>query len=234
MHLDHEAFKDYLKSRIYFDPRLNPQSTLNWLDDQLKLLTGKNAKVSDKEYKRILLAGIAPRDHSKPHEHFWFLMYGQMKSIAADRLKLRSSIWEYWSTYQSDDVKTAQSQATSAQQPVLPGSKPTSLFVEEKLCTLCRDNGREKVMKSHNHQDCHFKTLKGHGFPPRSDKAKGTRGKNFSSLAEQVAFLTEAVAKIGNKAGNPYFHDSGCTPKSFTHSKPADFTPKPGLVYHRW
>ena len=92
MHLDAEAFKDQLKEKIYFDPLLNPQSTLNWLDNQLKLLTGRNATITDQEYKRILLKGIGPRDDEKPHEYFWFHLFGQMKEFPADRNSLGKSI----------------------------------------------------------------------------------------------------------------------------------------------
>lgn len=227
LHLDPEAFKDYLKNTIYFDPALNPQATLNWLDDQLKLLTGRDAKITQEEYKRILLHGIGPRDLSKPHEHFWFHLYGKMKCLPADRSKLRSAIWEYWSNYQSDIIKTAQSQATSARKPILPGVKPTSSHVEGKLCTHCKINGREKVMKSHTFENCFFKEFKDSGFPRKETKKSTKSNANSVELNELVALLTEAIK---NKATEQYFHDTGCTPTSFTSNKPINFFTKPGSV----
>lgn len=143
---------------------LNPQSTLNWLDDQLKLLTGKNAQISDEKYKRIFLRGIGPRDLENPHEHFWFLLFGQMKNISCDRSKLRAAIWDFWSNYQSDSIKATQAKATSSQAPVLPGAKPTGNLVENKFCTHCESHDRKKVMNSHNLSNCFFKDFTGTGF----------------------------------------------------------------------
>ena len=139
---------------------------------KLKLLTGKDAKVSDDEYKRILLTGIAPRDHSKSHEHFWFLLHGQMKSITADRLKLRSAIWEYWSAYQSDEVKTAQSQATFGKgplpkQPVLPGppntliENPILIMNNISLTTPSLQFEEQRNWKNHGNDEWTYDQVKG-------------------------------------------------------------------------
>ena len=135
MHLDPEAFKESLKDKIYFDPSLNPQATLNWLDDQLKLLTARDAQVTAEEYKRILLHGIGPKDASKPHEHFWFNLFGQMKTMPANPGQLRKAIWNYWSAYQSDAIKVDQATATS---PMVPNrQKALGNLVQEKSSKSC-------------------------------------------------------------------------------------------------
>ena len=247
--IDASNFKVKLPGKVYFDPLKNPLATFRWLHNQNSLLKVAGNALTNAEFKVCVEIGLEPPEiTASSNTHFWFNVYSKIKELevvpSPDELELQAM--KFWKTYQSQIIVEKQMLIADAKEPVRPGFSMANAnlagleHANNRFCKSCSENGREKVMKTHNLNNCRFKDFKGTGFPPKavngqsngrySSQANAAESMNSGVSAEQFQALVALVKNLANKEGQNYFHDTGATPTSFVNVKPKEFTPNPGKV----
>jgi hypothetical protein len=139
-------------------------------------------------------------------------------------------VMKFWKLYQSAVIVEKESMNTEAKEPSRPSKNYNANNANSLFCKACSENGREKVMRTHDLDSCFFKDFHGKGFPPKGEKQKKNRSANAAVSISEFNALVSMVKELVNKGSSTYFHDTGATPTSFVNQKPSNFVPLQGNV----
>jgi hypothetical protein len=239
--IDASNFKIKLPGKMFFDPLKNPLTTFRWLQNQNSILRSAGTPLTDAEFKICVEIGLEPPETTaSSNSYFWFNIYSKIKEsevLSPDELEVM--VIKFWKLYQSAVIVERESMNTEAKEPSRPSKNHNannSNYANNaysRFCKTCSENGREKVMRTHDLNSCFFKDFHGKGFPPKGERQKMKKSANVAESGvsnESFQALVALVQELANKQSQNYFHDSGATPTSFVNHKPSAFVPLQGHV----
>jgi hypothetical protein len=173
---------------IKFHPSKDPSIVLNEIDIKLAELESTGGTISDSQMVQYIHDGLSG-DHLR--DAFWFNCKGAMNITGLTKFTVETAgqyIVKFWYAYKPKKVAE-----------VANFSQEKKKY-EKRFCQNCKDEGREKIMKTHNTKFCRF-------------KKEGNEGNSSSNAA--VSQQKE------NKEESNYslYHDSG-TSKTMLNFKP--------------
>jgi len=230
--IDASNFKIKLPDKMFFDPLKNPLTTFRWLQNQNSILKAAGTPLTDAEFKTCVEIGLEPPETTaSSNSYFWFNIYSKIKEsevLPPDELELM--VMKFWKLYQSAVIVEKESMNTEAKEPSRSSKNYNANNANSRFCKACSENGREKVMRTHDLDSCFFKDFHGKGFPPKGEKQKKNRSANAAVPISEFNALISMVKELVNKGSSTYFHDTGATPTSFVNQKPSNFVQLQGNV----
>ena len=164
---------------IRFHPSKDPSILLNEIDKKLAELISAGGSITDAQMVQYIHDGLSG---DPLRDSFWFNCKGAMNMAKLSTFTVETAgkyIVRFWYSYKPNKVAETANYGKEQKKPF-----------EKRFCQHCKDEKRERIMKTHNSKDCRM----------HRDEKKVEEG-------------NEATDTLDNKESSNYsselFHDSG-------------------------
>jgi len=130
---------------IRFHPSKDPSTVLNDIDIKFAELESTGSTISDSQMIQYIHDGLSG-DHLR--DAFWFNCKGAMNITGLNKFTVETAgqyIVKFWYAYKPKKVAEVANLSQEKKK------------YEKRFCQNCKDEGREKIRKTHNTKFCRFK-----------------------------------------------------------------------------